>query len=66
MLENAAFNFRAFLISPALHKGMLTVFKEARALVIANKFEEGRRIRLSVLGEAFEVFQNGAEAERCE
>src|SRR3954471_21631412 len=47
-------------------KRILAVFQETRALVLANEFDESRRIRLPVFGKTLKVFKNGADAELCE
>ena len=52
----------AFLISSRGHERILAVFQEARALVLAHELDEGRRVRLPVLGEALEIFKDRADA----
>ena len=44
------------------HVGIFAVFKEARALVLADELDEFLRLGLPIFGEAFEVFEDGIKA----
>ena len=46
------------------HVGVLAVFKEARALMLADELDERRGVRLPVLRKALQIFEDGAET-RC-
>src|SRR5947209_17132292 len=51
-----------FLDFVGTHVGILTVFQEAWALMLANKLDERRSIRLPVRRKALEVFEDGVDA----
>ena len=40
------------------HKGVFAVFKEARALMLADELNECRKVRFPILGKALEVFED--------
>ena len=62
MDAKASFRASAFLISLARTYGILAVFEEARPVVVADKLDECLRLGLPILGEAFEVFEDGINA----
>ncbi len=45
---------------------ILAVLEEAWALMVADEFDEGRRVRLPVLREAFEIFKDGVHSDVVE
>src|SRR3954454_16383108 len=51
-----------FLDFVGAHVGILAVFQEAWALVLANELDEGRSIRLPVRRKALEVLEDGVDA----
>src|SRR5262245_54861902 len=46
------------------HIGVLAVLEEARALMLPHELDEGRRVRLPVLGEALEVLEDRVDPRR--
>ena len=46
--------------------GIFPVFEEAGALVFADELDEGRRVRLPILRESFELLEDGVDARRLE
>src|SRR6266850_2261509 len=65
-LRERIFDRQGFLDFVGTEKRILTVFQEARTLVIADELDERDRVGLPVQWEAFEIFEDCSDASRTE